>query len=348
MKRNFRHFICSVATLALTATALPAMAAVPCTTGPRAVIAQGAGPPPPLRREVQPIMPAYGYAWPPGYWAWNDTGYDYYWVSGVWARPPGIGMLWTPPWWGWVGGVYAFTPGYWGQNVGFYGGIRYGYGYGGQGYDGGYWNGRTFYCNRAVNNFGGVHVNAVYNRAWSAGRGYDGVSYNGGRGGVRASASMNELSAARQARSSTTTYQSNRARNAMSDPGNRAAANRGHAGAIAAGVAAGAVAGHVAMRAASNHASSRGRAGIVTYHTSRGGHAISSHGNSFHSNGGYRAGGGSHGGGARSSGGHGGGSYGGGSYGGGGGGHGGGGGGGGHGGGGGGGGHGGGGGGRHP
>jgi hypothetical protein len=65
-------------------------------------------------------------------------------------------MLWTPPYWGWDGGVYIFHAGYWGATVGFYGGIAYGCGYTGAGYDGGYWRGGSFFYNRSVNNITNV------------------------------------------------------------------------------------------------------------------------------------------------------------------------------------------------
>ena len=53
-------------------------------------------------------------------------------------------------------------PGYWGPHVGFYGGVNYGFGYGGVGFFGGEWRGGVFAYNRAVANFGGVHVTNVY------------------------------------------------------------------------------------------------------------------------------------------------------------------------------------------
>lgn len=65
----------------------------------------------------------------------------------------------------------------------FYGGINYGYGYTGVGYEGGYWRGGVFAYNRAVNNIGVVHVTNVYNRTVVVNN-VNRVSYNGGHGGL--------------------------------------------------------------------------------------------------------------------------------------------------------------------
>jgi len=65
---------------------------------------------------------------------------------------PERGLLWTPAYWGWGGNGYVFYDGYWGRRVGFYGGISYGYGYFGEGYEGGRWQNGQFYYNRSVNN----------------------------------------------------------------------------------------------------------------------------------------------------------------------------------------------------
>jgi WXXGXW repeat (2 copies) len=136
--------------------------------------------PPALPVYVPPPVPGPGYLWAPGYWAWN--GAEYYWVPGTWVLAPAPGLLWTPGYWGWAGGVYAWHPGYWGPHVGFYGGINYGFGYGGVGYRGGYWRGGEFVVDRTVIN------EAPVNR----------VSFNGGAGGVVAHATPEELRAAHE------------------------------------------------------------------------------------------------------------------------------------------------------
>ncbi len=61
--------------------------------------------PPALPVYVQPPLPAPGFIWTPGYWAYGDAGY--FWVPGVWVQPPQPGLLWTPGYWGFAGGIYA-------------------------------------------------------------------------------------------------------------------------------------------------------------------------------------------------------------------------------------------------
>ncbi len=116
--------------------------------------------PPALPVYEQPPLPAPGYMWTPGYWSYGEAGY--FWVPGVWAQPPSAGLLWTPGYWGFEGGVYGWHRGYWGPHVGFYGGVNYGFGFGGVGFVGGEWRGGVFAYNSAVANFGSVHVTNVY------------------------------------------------------------------------------------------------------------------------------------------------------------------------------------------
>ncbi|HEU0195581.1 MAG TPA: hypothetical protein VFQ88_00015 [Nevskiaceae bacterium] len=141
--------------------------------------------PPVIPVYAQPPVPASGYLWTPGYWAWNGAGY--YWIPGAWVLPPAPGYLWTPPWWAWNAGLYVFNPGYWAPRVGYYGGINYGYGYGGSGYSGGYWQGRSFFYNRSVNNIRNVTIiRNVYDKTVINNVHVTRISYNGGPGGVRA------------------------------------------------------------------------------------------------------------------------------------------------------------------
>src|SRR5271155_2528990 len=144
--------------------------------------------PPVLPVYTQPICPGDGYLWNPGYWAYGDAGY--FWVPGVWVRPPQVGLLWTPGYWGWHGGVYAWNGGYWGPHVGFYGGVNYGFGFGGVGFVGGRWEGGHFAYNSAVNvgvvggGFHSYHETVVVNNVHT--------SFNGGAGGIRAEATPGE------------------------------------------------------------------------------------------------------------------------------------------------------------
>src|ERR1700751_3633859 len=139
--------------------------------------------PPELPVYEQPICPGDGYIWTPGYWAWD--GDDYYWVPGTWVLAPEVGFLWTPPWWGWDGGVFLFHEGWWGPQVGFYGGINYGFGYFGTGFVGGRWDGGHFFYNRAVVNINVRDVHNVYNEKITNIT-VNHVSYNGGPGGIDA------------------------------------------------------------------------------------------------------------------------------------------------------------------
>ena len=142
--------------------------------------------PPPLPYYEQPIIPAKGYLWVPGFWAWDESQADYYWVPGTWVVPPRRGLLWTPGYWGWVEGRYVFHSGYWAREVGFYGGIDYGYGYFGEGYQGGRWDNGVFFYNRSVNNVANVRITNVYNQTVVGSKTSNNVSFNGGKGGITA------------------------------------------------------------------------------------------------------------------------------------------------------------------
>ena len=154
--------------------------------------------PPALPVYEQPVCPAPGYIWTPGYWAWDPDDEDYYWVPGTWVPAPEPGYLWTPPWWGWSDGVYVFHRGYWGPHVGFYGGVVYGYGYTGQGFEGGRWEGDRYYYNRSVTNVNVTNVTNVYNTTVVNNNvTVNRVSYNGGPGGIQARPGREDEIAAR-------------------------------------------------------------------------------------------------------------------------------------------------------
>jgi len=153
--------------------------------------------PPVLPIYAQPICPGPGYIWTPGYWAYGDD--DYFWVPGTWVEPPEVGLLWTPGYWGWADDAYLWYPGYWGPEVGFYGGINYGFGYTGVGFFGGYWRGGSYYYNRSVTNVDVTVVRNTYNTTViNNNTTINRVSFNGGRGGTTARPTSHELEAARQ------------------------------------------------------------------------------------------------------------------------------------------------------
>jgi hypothetical protein len=118
--------------------------------------------PPAVPVYAQPVCPGPGFLWTPGYWAYGPHGY--FWTAGAWVRPPAPGVLWTPAYWGWEGGHYRFHAGYWGPHVGYYGGVRYGYGYPGTGFEGGEWRGHEFFYNSSAWHVDEVHMRNVYRR----------------------------------------------------------------------------------------------------------------------------------------------------------------------------------------
>jgi hypothetical protein len=156
--------------------------------------------PPELPVYEQPPIPDDGYLWMPGYWAWGDDEQSYYWVPGTWVLAPQPGFLWTPGYWGRRGDFFVWNEGYWGPQIGFYGGVNYGYGYGGRGFEGGYWRGERFFYNRSVVNVGTTNITNVYNKTVVNNVTVTRVSYNGGNGGVQVQATAGELAAAHERR----------------------------------------------------------------------------------------------------------------------------------------------------
>ncbi|ACO31349.1 MULTISPECIES: YXWGXW repeat-containing protein [Acidobacterium] len=153
-------------------------------------------PPPQLPEYTQPACPGDNYIWTPGYWAWGP--YGYYWVPGAWVLAPYYGALWTPGYWIFALNRYEWHHGYWGPHVGFYGGINYGHGYWGNGYEGGYWRQQNFYYNRSVTNVNITVVRNYYNYRVENHYNQTRIAYNGGRGGLNFRPTPEELAARRE------------------------------------------------------------------------------------------------------------------------------------------------------
>src|SRR5271169_4905110 len=181
--------------------------------------------PPPLVEEDQAVCPEDGYLWTPGYWAYDyDDGY--YWVPGTWVEAPQVGFLWTPGYWGWGGSAFFFHEGYWGPQVGYYGGINYGYGYGGVGYECGRWEGGRFSYNTYVNHVNTTIIHNTYNtRVTNVSETH--VSYNGGTGGVEARPTPQQESYANEHHVGPVAAQTQHVQAARSNPELRASANQG-------------------------------------------------------------------------------------------------------------------------
>ena len=180
--------------------------------------------PPVIPVYEQPPCPTEGYMWTPGYWAYGPDGY--YWVPGVWVAPPRVGFLWTPGYWGFVGGVYHWHAGYWGPHVGFYGGINYGFGYGGVGFVGGRWDGGYFRYNTAVWRAGPGFHHVYEDRTVIRETNVTRVSFNG-HGGVERYPSAEERGYMREEHLGRTQGQISHQSAARVDRGNYVSVNHG-------------------------------------------------------------------------------------------------------------------------
>ncbi len=199
--------------------------AIPATLFGQIGISVAIGPPE-IPVYEQPICPGDGYLWTPGYWAYDDSISDYYWVPGTWVQAPEVGVLWTPGYWGWRGGGFFFNEGYWGQTVGFYGGINYGYGYGGEGFGGGRWDHDHFFYNRSVANIDIVNIHNVYNEKVVIVNETH-VSYNGGRGGIDRRPTPEQDAALKERHIAPVAAQAEHAQAARANPEQRAGVNHG-------------------------------------------------------------------------------------------------------------------------
>jgi len=189
--------------------------------------------PPALPDYEQPPCPEDGYLWQPGYWAYSTDTNGYYWVPGVWVAPPSVGLLWTPPYWGFDGNRYVFYNGYWGNTIGFYGGINYGFGYGGVGFVGGDWYQGHFRYNTFVVRVGGRVHNTYVDNTVIINRNLSHTSFNG-RGGIIARPSEREMAAMHERHVMATSEQIRNQRAARNDRTQFASSNNGRPGNLAA------------------------------------------------------------------------------------------------------------------
>ena len=207
------------------------LALIPASSHAQIVISVGFAPPE-LPVYEQPVCPEPNLMWMPGYWAYDQDQGDYYWVPGAWVPAPYEGALWTPPYWGWSNGNYGFYDGYWGPHVGYYGGMNYGFGYGGIGFAGGEWRGHDFAYNTAV-----VHVDETVIHTTYVDRtivenntivNNNHVSYSRGPGGVQHQPTAAEQVAAHDQHSAPTSVQTQHVAAAKTDKTSFAKANGGH------------------------------------------------------------------------------------------------------------------------
>ena len=228
--------------MGLAILALPAVSSAQISVG----IAVHIGPPA-LPVYDQPICPAAGYLWTPGYWGYGPDGY--YWVPGTWVEPPTVGLLWTPGYWGWGDGGYFWHAGYWGPHVGFYGGINYGFGYGGVGFVGGRWDHGVFAYNTAVLHVNTAVIHTTYvDRTVIVHENVNRVSFNGGAGGITAHATASEMAAEHEHHFAATSMQTEHEHSASTNRAMLASENHGRP-AVAATARPGEFSGHGAVAA---------------------------------------------------------------------------------------------------
>ena len=188
--------------------------------------------PPMLPQYQQPQLSNQNYIWTPGYWAMGNNGY--YWNPGSWQQPPQMGLLWTPGYWGYNQGQnqYNYNQGYWGRQVGYYGGVNYGYGYYGNGYNGGNWQGNMFRYNTAVSMVNPTVIHNVYVDRTVVVTTVNRTSYNGGRGGLTYRPDPREVTVVHQQRYAATPAQRQHVAEASADRSNLNSVNHGNPGAV--------------------------------------------------------------------------------------------------------------------
>jgi WXXGXW repeat (2 copies) len=154
--------------------ALTGLFATPAVSNAAAIFVSIAPPIAPVY--AQPPIPAYGYVWVNGYWAWGDEGY--YWVPGYWTLPPYEGAVWQPGIWAYGGGGWGWTVGFWGHPAGYFGGVYYarpwpwigGFGVVHEGFYRNSFYDRGFYNGFYNQHWGLAHGRAFDDRRWNEAR----------------------------------------------------------------------------------------------------------------------------------------------------------------------------------
>lgn len=122
--------------------------------------------------------------------------------------------------------AFVWHEGYWGPTVGFYGGINYGFGYFGTGFEGGRWDNGHFFYNRAVMNVNVTDIHNVYNTRINTTI-INRVSYNGGNGGIDARPTPREEAAEHERHIPPVAAQDRHVQAARGNPQLRASENHG-------------------------------------------------------------------------------------------------------------------------
>ena len=149
--------------------------------------------------------------------------------------------------------------GYWGRHIGFYGGVNYGFGYGGLGFVGGFWRGGVFAYNRSVTNVNVTVIHNTYNQSVTNTT-VNRTSFNGGTGGTSAQPNAAEQAAANERHTPATTEQTQREHAASTNKSQFASVNHGTPG-VAATAKPGAFSGSGVMGAKGAGASNVGNHG---------------------------------------------------------------------------------------
>ena len=139
--------------------------------------------PPELPVYEQPPIPGPGYLWTPGYWAWGDE-----WLllgAGHLGRAAAAGLSLDAGLLGLGRRRLLWHAGYWGPHVGFYGGVNYGFGYGGHGYRGRLLARRRRSTTTAASTIIPGTCTSPTSTTNRDRRHGNRVSFNGGNGGVR-------------------------------------------------------------------------------------------------------------------------------------------------------------------